>query len=73
MLTPQVINHWYLSMELCVPDNWPDSVIGVYAESEDDRDGWRVRPVDSPMCSSAGPSRIRCHRRPGFVHVLVDL
>jgi hypothetical protein len=70
---PEVVRMGVLDMQVCVPENWLDGQIKVFAEMKYECGtgaGWQIRT--DPKLLDGCPSRNPCAKRPGFVHVVLD-
>ena len=74
MFAPEIKFRWYLSLQACVPIDWPDDLTEIFVNSGDTIGGWRVRPDESVLNEESGiPSHMPCHEKPGFKHMILDL
>ena len=71
---PQVTQYGFLSMQVCVPEDWDDQQVREFAEDDypcGTTNGWFIRREGDE--SLAGyHERVACEGRPGFVHIMLD-
>jgi len=69
----QVVRTSFLSMQVCIPNEWTDSEIIYFAEKENPcgtTNGWFIRTEKKLLEND--PSRNPCSEIKGFVHVMLD-
>ena len=69
---PQVIRATWLSLQVCVPGDWPDEKVEEFANKDrlSGTDGWKVRKQHEYRNGSC--ERVACQSRCGFVHIILD-
>lgn len=73
-LDAEVIRTGLLDMQVCVPSDWTDLQIAIFAERRNPcgtHSGWRVRKEGSELLAGA-PERVECSHNPEHVHVMLD-
>ena len=71
----EVIRIGILDMQVCVPQDWSDIQVLLFAEAENPcgtLNGWRVRKRGSEWLGDA-PERAVCSLHPGRVHITLDV
>lgn len=71
---PEVTKRSFLSMQVCVPENWTDEQVAEFAEADypcGTTGGWRIRKEGDPACNGY-PERNPCEDREGCVHIMLD-
>ena len=73
MTTPQVTRTGALDMQVCVPEDWTDEQIRVFANEQNlcgTVNGWQIR-TDAESLAGA-PYRNPCANGNGMIHVTLD-
>ncbi len=73
-MKPEVLRFGALDMQVCVPENWDDQKIKLFADEENlcgTINGWSIRK-DSDEALNGDPARNPCQGRKGFVHLTLD-
>lgn len=68
---PSVVIARVMAMQLCVPAQWTDEQVIVFAESQR-HTGWKIRKAGHPKLNG-DPERAPCEDRRGYVHIAVEL
>lgn len=71
---PEVTQQGVLDMQVCVPAEWDDEQVRVFANAENlcgTTRGWCVCKVGSDTLAGA-PERVPCAEREGFVHIRLE-
>lgn len=72
--TAEVTRLTFLSMQVCVPEDWTDEQVSDFANTEKacpSSNGWHIRKEGDPsLCGD--PERSPCEDRCGHVHVMLD-
>jgi len=64
---PTVTQRAFLSMQVCVPLNWPNDKIESFANIENlcgTEHGWSIR--------HGSDERVNCEKHDGFVHIILN-
>lgn len=72
--TPMVVKTGALSMQVCVPVNWDNKQVIIFAEGENPcgtEQGWQIRKGGDKLLDDA-PERAQCGERSRFVHIMLD-
>jgi hypothetical protein len=68
----EVTRYGLFDIQVCVPADWDDDQIIHFADrASPTEDGWRIRT--DPNDLRGDPVRNPCLKRPGFVHVILDV
>lgn len=73
VLKPEVTRAGLLYVQVCVPEQWTDEEIRIFAEKENPcgtEHGWSVRT--DPELLNGDPARNKCSARQGYIHVTLD-
>ena len=70
---PQVTHRGVFDIQVCVPSNWTDEQVKVFASQVPcgTSDGWQIRK-EGDDALKGDPERQPCHDREGFVHIMLD-
>ena len=71
---PEVIGHRVFSLQVCVPTDWTDEQVVMFAEKYrpcGTECGWVIRREGSEWLGG-DPERNPCDTRSGFVHIMLD-
>lgn len=71
---PVVARVGWMDMQVCVPMEWTDAQVVVFAEVANPcgtRSGWSIRREGNPLLGGAG-ERVLCDDRMGCVHIVLD-
>lgn len=63
-----------LSMQVCVPENWTDGQVKIFADTANycgTTNGWAIRK-EGDEALAGKPERNPCAVRSGFVHITLD-
>jgi hypothetical protein len=73
-MKPAVTKAGLLDMQVCVPVEWTNAQIKDFADSSNPcgaAGGWQIR-LEGNVLLAGAHSRVPCHGRKGFVHVMLD-
>lgn len=73
-MEPQVSQRGILDMQVCVPADWNDAQVLMFAERENHcgtSGGWFIRKQGDRLLSGAD-ERVKCAERDGCVHIMLD-
>ena len=75
-MNPVVTQRNALDMQVCVPSNWSDSDVKIFADSQNKcgtDNGWDIRK-EGDKALAGDPERRPCTApcREGFVHIMLD-
>lgn len=72
-MSAEVIMAGALSVQVCVPDDWPDEAVKTFAEQQypcGTSVGWRIRTDAERLAGNT--ERNPCAQRGGYVHIMLD-
>lgn len=70
----EVTQRGILDMQVCVPKDWTDEQVKVFAGDENPcgtSGGWFIRKEGNEYLSGA-PERVSCAERDGYVHIMLE-
>jgi hypothetical protein len=73
-MSAEVTKYGSLDMQVCVPDDWTDEQVGIFAEQRypcGTTAGWQIRREGEESLQGA-KERTPCEKRPGHVHIMLD-
>lgn len=74
MSEPEITKTSLLSMQVCVPESWPDEQVEEYANTSNPAgttQGWVMRHDGDPALAGCD-ERVPCSEREGCVHIMLD-
>ena len=74
MNKPEVTKRGALDMQVCIPSNWINERVKSFADKENlcgTQYGWRVRKQGDKLLAGKN-ERVKCSRRKGSVHIMLD-
>jgi len=74
MNKPEVTRKGILDMQVCVPMNWIDEQVLLFAENENTcgtKNGWHIRKEGDKYLNGSH-ERVQCEERVNYVHIMLD-
>lgn len=70
----EVTKHGFFDMQVCVPKEWENDKVKVFADEENvcgTENGWSIREEGDEMLGG-DPERQACASRHGYIHIMLD-